>query len=82
MDIISFWEGGLNPPDPPVLNILATSTTLHFVSQAFVHVSTAFTHCPRHNIDECFYDTGIHYEDLISKVAKESDEALEAQRSK
>ncbi|XP_026686569.1 fatty acyl-CoA reductase wat-like [Diaphorina citri] len=44
--------------------------------KAFVHVSTAFTHCPRERIDEEFYPVPLKYENLIQLISETGDEEL------
>ncbi|EEZ97452.1 fatty acyl-CoA reductase wat [Tribolium castaneum] len=45
--------------------------------KSFVYVSTAFSHCVRHEIGEEFYDVGINPEDVISMVQGLDDVILE-----
>ncbi|XP_026684749.1 uncharacterized protein LOC113470475 [Diaphorina citri] len=45
--------------------------------KSFVHVSTAYTHCPRKEIDERFYDVPYNYEEFIQNILDETDEKLE-----
>lgn len=45
--------------------------------QAFVHVSTAFSHCPRTEIHEEFYPMSVEYEALIEKISTLDNEKLE-----
>ncbi|XP_066991212.2 fatty acyl-CoA reductase wat [Anabrus simplex] len=45
--------------------------------KAIAHISTAFCHCPRKDIDEKFYNTPISYHKIMDLVESCSDKTLE-----
>ncbi|KAI5721993.1 hypothetical protein M8J76_002099 [Diaphorina citri] len=64
------------------INILGVRSMLELAKEmkhlkSFVHVSTAYTHCPRKEIDERFYDVPYKYEEFIQNILDETDEKLE-----
>ncbi|KAL1454361.1 hypothetical protein WDU94_010630 [Cyamophila willieti] len=61
------------------INVCGVQAIVHLAKEmkqlkGFVHVSTAFTHCPRQRIDEQFYPVPVSYENLIQLI-DEKDEA-------
>nr|WKE35581.1 alcohol forming fatty acyl CoA reductase [Paurocephala sauteri] len=60
------------------INVMAVQSMLKLARdmkklKAFVHVSTAYGHCPRLDIDEQFYPIPVKYENII-KLVHETDE--------
>ncbi|KAJ9587815.1 hypothetical protein L9F63_018739 [Diploptera punctata] len=46
--------------------------------KAFVHISTAYSNCPRKVIDECFYEPSMRWRELRQLVDSLDDESLSA----
>lgn len=47
-----------------------------WIFKAFVHVSTAFSHCPRKDIEEKFYEPRVSCEKLLTLVESLNDDIL------
>jgi fatty acyl-CoA reductase len=50
--------------------------------QSFVHISTAYSHCPRENIAEFFYASPLDYRTLLSIFEKFDDDVVSALTAK
>ncbi|XP_026685712.1 putative fatty acyl-CoA reductase CG5065 isoform X2 [Diaphorina citri] len=64
------------------INIFGVQAMLELAKEmkhlkSFVHVSTAYTHCPRQEIDEVFYPPPYDYKDFMELVMSRSDDNLE-----
>lgn len=46
--------------------------------QSFVHISTAYSHCPRKTIAESFYPSPMDYRDLLSILENFDDDIVDA----
>lgn len=58
--------------------IMPYYTSYYIIFQAFLHVSTAFSFCPRKVIDEEIYEPGMKGEDLMHMVETMSQARLAA----
>jgi alcohol-forming fatty acyl-CoA reductase len=64
------------------INVQATKDLLTICSKmenlkSFIHVSTAYTHCPRQRVDEKFYTPPIDSTNMLVLTKYTSDELLE-----
>lgn len=65
------------------INILGTKKLLDLAMdakrlQSFVHISTAYSQCPRRDIREVFYEPAIDYRKLLEVCAKFDDDVVNA----
>ncbi|KAI5698452.1 hypothetical protein M8J75_007060 [Diaphorina citri] len=63
------------------INVLGVRAMLELAREirqlkSFVHVSTAFAHCPRDDVSETFYPTPYKYESIINLVKTADEEKL------
>lgn len=64
------------------INVLGVQEILKLAKEmiqlkSFVHISTAFSHCPRTEVDEVFYSVPFKYQNIINLVKSSDDEKLD-----
>ncbi|XP_065226235.1 fatty acyl-CoA reductase wat-like [Planococcus citri] len=69
------------------INVIGTREILKLAKsaknlKAMMHVSTAYSFCPRSEIEEKFYDMPVHYMDVINKVTTMNESEINFETNK